>query len=141
MKKFAGLVVLTGLLAFVGVQDAAAQTLYLSGGVSVPTGDYKTFTDDADDGAKTGWLGMAGANFRIGENGLFVGGGAFYGSNSHEAEGDKTNLLGGFGLVGFMSFGTLRGYRGRREERQHHDCVPAFRDREINLLSLAGSVP
>ena len=32
------------------------------------------------------------------------------------------------------------GPRVRREQRQHQESVPALRDREINLLSLAGSV-
>jgi len=74
---------------------ASAQVvLSLAGGVTVPTSDYGDY-------ANTGWLGHADIGFPVGENGLSVGASGYYGSNNHETDGDKTNLYGGLGWVGY----------------------------------------
>jgi hypothetical protein len=80
--------------------QASAQAVFLGAGATIPTGDYKDFGDE--DGAKTGWMATGGVIFPIGENGLqgFVHG--TYGSNSHEWEGNKTNLLGGFAGIEYV---------------------------------------
>ena len=78
---------------------ASAQAVFLGAGATIPTGDFADF--GAGDGANTGWMGFGGVLFPVGEAGLSVGGEGFYGSNSHDTDGDKTNLYGGMGLVGF----------------------------------------
>jgi hypothetical protein len=74
--------------------SASAQAVFLGAGATIPTSTYGDY-------AKTGWMGFGGVLFPVGDAGLSVGGEGFYGSNSHETEGDKTNLYGAMGLVGF----------------------------------------
>jgi len=75
--------------------DLSAQaSVFLGGGLTIPTGEYSDY-------AKTGWNGFGGVLFAVGEAGLAVGAEGFFGSNSHDYEGDKTNLYGGMGLVSY----------------------------------------
>jgi hypothetical protein len=85
------------VLSFTLPTQVSAQGVFIGAGATIPTGDYSDFGDG--DGAKTGWMVEGGFAFPLGESGLagFVEG--LYGSNSHEHEGDKTNLLGFFGGV------------------------------------------
>jgi hypothetical protein len=63
----------------------------LGAGATFPVGDYGEY-------AKTGWMVNGGVWAPIGEaRSAGVLGEIFYGSNSHDDEGDKTNLYGGFG--------------------------------------------
>lgn len=67
----------------------------LGAGATFPVGD---FGDKELTGAKTGWMVNGGVWAPVGEaRAVGVLGEIFYGSNSHEADGDKTNLYGGFG--------------------------------------------
>ena len=83
------------LLALAVPTLASAQaSIFLGGGATIPTGDFGDY-------AKTGWMGQAGVVANVGSNGLFVAGEGFYGSNKHETGGDKTNLYGADGQVGY----------------------------------------
>lgn len=89
----AGLVVT--LAAFAAPSGSAAQaSIFVGGGLSVPTGDYGEF-------AKAGWMGQAGVVVPMGAGGFGIGASGFYGSSSHDApfDGDKTNLYGGTAFV------------------------------------------
>lgn len=92
--KLGAALALTLAAAVTGSAHAQRPFVYLGGGVTIPVSVYKN-----EDGAKTGWMGVAGVGVPIGDNGLTLGGEAMYGSNSHEAppEGDKTNLYGASG--------------------------------------------
>ncbi len=97
MKRFAGILAVAGFMAF--ATPVAAQ-LYVQGGVTIPTSDL-------GDGAKTGWMGLAGYMFSLGDGDIFVGPEVFYGSNSADDDAvglDKANLLGGNATVG-ITFG------------------------------------
>ncbi len=82
------------VLCFSIPSQVSAQNVFLGGGLTIPTGDYSDFGDG--DGANTGWMVEAGFGIPLGEDGLYGFVDGLYGSNSHEHEGDKTNLLGGF---------------------------------------------
>ncbi|MBT8398829.1 MAG: hypothetical protein HKO65_03860 [Gemmatimonadetes bacterium] len=92
-------VALLAVLSFMLPTQASAQGAFVGAGVTFPTGDYSDFGDG--DGAKTGWLTMGGVSFPLADGGLSVFGEGFFGSNSHEEEGDKTNLYGAMGGVLF----------------------------------------
>jgi hypothetical protein len=95
MKRSAGPLFLAMLLALAVPTLASAQaSIFLGGGATIPTGDFGDY-------AKTGWMGQAGVVANVGSNGLFVAGEGFYGSNKHETGGDKTNLYGADGQVGY----------------------------------------
>jgi hypothetical protein len=136
MRKCLVLVVAAlAVLSLALPSQASAQGVFLGGGVTIPTGDYGEY-------AKTGWMVEAGISFPIGENGLYVFADGLYGSNSHsDHEGDKTNLLGGFGGVEmsfanedgagpfiFAEVGFLRhGYRSEEHsEYEENDTGLAF---------------
>lgn len=89
------------VLSFTLPSQASAQGVFIGVGPTFPTGDYADF-GYGDDGAKTGWMAGGGVNFPLGENGLYGFVNGLYGSNSHEHEGDKTNLLGGFGGIEYV---------------------------------------
>ena len=97
----AALAILTAL-CFTLPAQANAQAVFLGVGATVPTGDFSDFGDG--DGASAGWLANGGVVFPLNEDGLYVFGEGMYGSNSHDYEGDKTNLLGGFAGIE-MGFG------------------------------------
>ena len=86
------------VLSFTLPSQISAQGVFLGVGGTIPTGDYKDF-GFGEDGAKTGWMAEAGFSIPLGENGLYAFVDGLYGSNKHEHEGDKTNLLGGFGGI------------------------------------------
>lgn len=89
-------------LALLMPATAQAQAVFVGGGATVPTGDFSDF--GGGDGANTGWMGFGGVLFPVGDAGLSAGAEAFYGSNSHDTDGDKTNLYGGLALLAY-SFG------------------------------------
>jgi hypothetical protein len=88
-------------LSFAMPSQVSAQGVFVGVGGTMPTGDYADFGDG--DGANAGWAAAAGLVFPMGDAGLSFLVNGMYGSNSHDHEGDKTNLLGGFGGVQ-MSF-------------------------------------
>ncbi|MFH1763927.1 MAG: hypothetical protein ABIF09_07025 [Gemmatimonadota bacterium] len=90
-------IALLAVLSITLPNQASAQGVFLGAGVTVPTGDYKDFGDG--DGAKTGYMAVGGVSFPIAGESLSIFGEGFYGQNSHEYEGDKTNLYGAMGGV------------------------------------------
>lgn len=106
---------LTGLLLVSAQQGFAQWAVGLGAGALVPVSDYGDY-------AKTGWGVTGHLNRALNENASFVAS-ASYGSNSHEDEGDKTNLIGvggnlvysltaGAGAVPFLVGGV--GYLGHQ---------------------------
>jgi hypothetical protein len=91
MKRFIGsaFVIATALTA---ASASAQATGFVSAGALLPTGDFAEY-------ANTGWIAQGGVGFAVGAAGLSVGVSGFYGSASHDVDGDKTNLYGGGGYV------------------------------------------
>ena len=88
-------------LSFLAAQSASAQwSLGIGAGATIPTGDFSDFGDG--DGASTGWAVNANLSRALNSNVSVLGAGS-YGSNGHETEGDKTNVIrvGGALLHGF----------------------------------------
>ena len=83
-----------GLLFLSIPSQGSAQGVFLGAGASLPTADYGEY-------AETGWMAEAGIILPIDdERGLSIFAEGIYGSNTHsDIDGDKTNLLGGFGGV------------------------------------------
>ena len=93
MRKCAVLgIALLAVLSLTIPTQVSAQGVFLGAGATIPMGDYGDY-------AKTGWAVDVGVTFPIGENGLYVFADGMYGSNGHDHEGEKTNLLGGFSGV------------------------------------------
>lgn len=97
MKRFMSVALAVALVGLAAPSDSSAQAVIaLGAGPTIPMGDYGDF-------AKTGYLGHAGVNVPVGEAGLTIGGHGFFGSNGHDdVDGDKTNLYGGVGSVGYQ---------------------------------------
>lgn len=76
------------------IAQAQSPFIFVGGGVTIPTGLYKS-----DDGAKTGWMATGGVGFPVGGKGLEIGAEGYFGSNKHSPPpaGDKTNLYGASG--------------------------------------------
>jgi hypothetical protein len=135
MKRF---VTAALALAFVGglapAPTAAQITVFIDGGATIPTGDYGDY-------ANTGWMGSAGVTVPVGESGLFVAGTGFYGSNNHsDIDGDKTNLLGGVGSLGYAiaSDGSMMPYVfGSVGFMQHSYKSDTYPDLEDSVSGLA----
>ena len=71
----------------------SAQFVWIGGGATFPTSDYGEF-------ANTGFQFEAGVGTPVGDQGLNLGVGGFYGQNNHETvDGDKTNPYGFLGMV------------------------------------------
>jgi hypothetical protein len=95
MKRLVSAALALALVAVMAPSQSSAQvSIALSVGPTFPMGDFGEF-------AKLGFIGIGGVTVPVGASGLVVGAHGFYGSNSHEDEGDKTNLLGALGSVGF----------------------------------------
>lgn len=95
MKRFLCAALGMALLAVSAPGHASAQiAINVSGGPTFPVSDY-------GDLAKTGWMAFAGLTVPVGESGAMLGATGFFGSNNHELDGDKTNLYGGLGAVGY----------------------------------------
>lgn len=90
---------------------ANAQTLYIAGGATFPTGDFGDY-------AKTGWMAAGGIVFNdIGTAGLGLGVEGFYGENKHKYEDidlsdSKTNPYGimGIAVYNFDTGGSVQPY-------------------------------
>ena len=99
MSRYSAAVV--GLVLAVAVAaPAAAQNrpfYFLGAGLTMPTGEYGDY-------AKSGWMLDGGVGLPMGTDGkMWVGGDVMYGSNKHEGSaGDKTNLYGASGNVGYQ---------------------------------------
>ncbi len=94
MKLLATVAVL-GTLAIAAISNPlSAQWVWLGGGATFPTSDYKDF-------AKHGYNFMAGVGADVGSSGLNVGVEGFYGQNNHRIDGNKTTPYGFLGSVGY----------------------------------------
>ena len=106
---------LIAFVAFLGViclmpSPVAGQSVWFAVGPSFAVNDYADY-------ANTGFLLSAGVAVPVGDQGLSVFGDAFFGQNSHDTDGDKTNpygVMGGVmldladeGEVGVYFFGQL----------------------------------
>ena len=75
-----------------------AQNIFVGGGITFPTGEFGDY-------AESGWVGVAGVLFPVGEGGLNVGVEGFYGQNNHmdangaKIDGDKTNPYGAMAVL------------------------------------------
>ena len=93
-------------LAF-AVPAQAQTTLYLGAGASFPTGDFGDFSN-------TGWMGVGGVIFGMGDSGFGVGGEVFYGQNNTKDEfgtlfeNSKTSPYGVMAIADY-SFGSPDG--------------------------------
>jgi len=89
--------IVSGALTVVALAvPAGAQArpyLFFGGGGTVPMGDYGDY-------AKAGWMIQAGIGTNLGDKGLWGDVEFLYGSNSHDTDGDKTNLT-----IGAVSLG------------------------------------
>ena len=74
MRRSALFLALVALMGF-AIPAQAQTTLYIGAGASFPTGDFGEFAD-------TGWMGVGGVLFGIGDSGFNVGGEVFYGQNN-----------------------------------------------------------
>ena len=92
-------VALLAVVSFLLPTQLSAQSVFFGAGATFPTGDYKDFGDG--DGAKTGFLAIAGVTFPVSDGNFSLLGEGFFGSNSHEFEGDKTNVYGAMGGILF----------------------------------------
>ncbi|MEQ1857547.1 MAG: hypothetical protein ABL963_13895 [Longimicrobiales bacterium] len=87
MKRFIGSALAIVSLALSAQGVSAQATVFVSGGASIPVSDYADY-------AKIGYMAQAGISFPVGTAGLLAGVGGLYGSNNHDTDGDKTNLMG-----------------------------------------------
>jgi hypothetical protein len=92
------MVVLAAVSLVTSVTAAHAQGgtpwLFFGAGGSFPSGNYGDY-------AKTGWLASGGIGYTLPSK-VFFGGEFSYGSNSHsDFAGDKTNLIGAQGFLGY----------------------------------------
>jgi hypothetical protein len=94
MNRMRGAGLVLALWAMAAPATASAQaSIFLMGGLAVPTGDYGEYAD-------AGWLAQGGVTIPVGTAGVSIGAGGFYGVNNHgDIDGDKTNLYGGLGFV------------------------------------------
>ncbi|MFO7589188.1 MAG: porin family protein [Gemmatimonadota bacterium] len=103
--------VAAAVFALVAPLTLNAQSIYISGGATFPTGDFGDFSN-------TGWMGAGGVLFDVGPVGLSVGAEGFYGQNNTKDEfesefGDtSTKLYGGMGIVvySFQTGGKIQPY-------------------------------
>jgi hypothetical protein len=136
---------LFAVLSFSVPDRVSAQGIYLGGGVTIPMGDYKEFSEDPEDGAKTGFMTFGGVSFPINQEGLSVYGEGFFGKNDHEYGGDSTNLYGAMGGVlydfaeegepGVYVFGQL----GLMVHDYKSDDFPEFEETETGLAFGGGA--
>jgi hypothetical protein len=97
--------VAVALVAFAFPATLGAQSLYISGGATFPTGDFGDYAD-------TGWMIAGGILFNdIATGGLSLGAEGFYGENKHGGDG-KTNPYGAMGIAvfNFPTDGSLAPY-------------------------------
>jgi len=81
-------VALLAALSLTLPSQASAQGVYVGAGATIPMGDYGDY-------ANTGWMGVGGVSFPLGQENLSIFGEGYYGGNGHsDYEGDKTSLYG-----------------------------------------------
>lgn len=96
MRRGFGIAMVAAGFSLLGAGPASAQwSLGVGAAALVPTSDYGDY-------AKTGWAVGGQLGYAVSEK-VSVNGGAFYGSNDHDdIAGDKTNLIGVGGGLGYI---------------------------------------
>lgn len=87
MRRVFGVTLCAVVLSLIAAAPASAQSLWVSPGITFPTGDFGEFAD-------AGWMAAGGLNFPVGEGSFWVGPGLYYGSNGHETDGESTDQFG-----------------------------------------------
>jgi hypothetical protein len=82
-----GLATLATLVVLLLPAHLSAQSIYIGAGASIPVSDYNAY-------ANTGFITAVGVTLPVGDQGLALVGEGFFGQNSHDDEGDKTNPYG-----------------------------------------------
>jgi len=103
MKAFRTMFAAMAVALFILPATASAQSIFVGGGVTFPTGDFKDGTTSGTTsipGADTGWMGVAGVTFDIMDNGLWVYGEGSYGQNGTDGS-DDWKVYGAMGGVGY----------------------------------------
>lgn len=96
MKRLSAAMMVGAVAVLLSASPARAQYVFLGGGVSIPTGEFK------DDGAKTGWLATGGVGFDIGSKGLWAELQGYFGNNNYEGTGgDKLQNIQGMAALGY----------------------------------------
>jgi hypothetical protein len=140
MKRLTAATLVGAVAVLVTASSSQAQYVFLGGGATIPMSEYKDF-------AKTGWMATAGVGTDIGDKGLWVEAQGYYGSNKHKAPAtdEKTDLLGGFGAVGysFMPGKSVRpwvmGGVGFLSHRFKDSTTPANNESESSFAWEAGA--
>jgi hypothetical protein len=107
MMRIISIAVAAGAALILGATAATAQSITFGagGGVTIPTGDFKT-------GAKTGWHAIGHLGYGM-ASGLGIRGEAFYGQNTLKGGGsEKFKLSGGLGSLSydFQTSGGVKPY-------------------------------
>jgi opacity protein-like surface antigen len=96
MRRSAAAVMVGAVAVLVTASASQAQYVFLGGGVTIPTGEFK------DDDAKTGWIATAGVGFDIGDKGLWAELQGYFGNNNYEGTGgDKLQSIQGMAALGY----------------------------------------
>lgn len=96
MKRWTATLTAATVAGLLAAAPASAQYLFLGGGATIPTGEFK------DDNAKTGWIATGGVGFDIGTRGLWAELQGYFGNNSYEGTGgDKLQTLQGMAALGY----------------------------------------
>ena len=109
MKKRSVLFLAAFAFLACAIPAQAQTTLYIGGGATFPTGDF-------GDAFSTGWMGVGGVLFGMGDSGFSVGGEVFYGQNGAKDEystvfGDATTSPYGVMAIADYAFGSEDGLR------------------------------
>ena len=129
MKRFAVPMLLGALAISAGASRAEAQNFFIGGGPTMPMGDFNDY-------AKMGYILTAGLGVDIGKKGMFAEAEFWYGSNKHEFAGDKTNIMAGFGALGYSFMPAKKvspyilGGAGFLSHRFRSESVPADNENE-----------
>ncbi len=107
MKRMISVAIATGAALVLGTTAASAQSLTFGagGGVTIPTGDFKT-------AAKTGWHGIGFIGYDL-SSGLGLRAEGFYGQNKVKGGGSQNwKLAGGLGSLSyaFQTSGSVKPY-------------------------------
>lgn len=96
--------------------------VFLGGGATIPTGDFKNV-----DMAKTGWIAQGGAGLDL-SKAAWVEAEGWYGSNKHDdGSGDKTDIQAGLVTLGYQFTPGAKGslYVAAGGGLMNHKYVPA----------------
>lgn len=93
MKRTASAIAVGVVAALVAAAPLNAQYIFGGGGITIPVGDYKDH--------KSGWMLTAGVGADIGSRGLWIEAQGYYGGNKSDDDTFKTDLIGGFGALGY----------------------------------------